>query len=224
MPFATYQELQNEIAGWLGDRTDLLPQIPSFIALCEASISGYVRCRETHERALAVLNEEYEWLPSDFAAMDYVAFGSGNGDRVRLPYKTMEQIDALGVSGNQTAAPCAVTTVGKQLRFYPPPTPLVIPDGVDPDLTPQKCRHFEVVYWTKVLALGPDADSTNDVLLNYPDIYLFGSLIKAEPYILNDARLDLWKSEYADAVDRANGMEKGGSLAALTISTPGDCP
>lgn len=225
MPFQTYQELQDELVRWLGERTDLVPQIPAFIALAEETISGDLRCREQHERALALLTEEYEYLPANFAAVDYVSFGTGNGDRVRVPYRTMQQIDALGLSGTQTDAPCAFSIVGPQIRFAPAPTPFVTPDGVDPDLEPQKCRHFEMVYWTKVAPLGvlPEAEK-NVVLLNYPSIYLFGSLCAAEPYLVNDARLPLWKAQYAESIERANGLDKAGTLATMAISTPGDAP
>jgi hypothetical protein len=224
MPFQTYQQLQDELVRWLGERTDLIPQIPAFIALAEEAISGDLRCREQHDRALALLTEEFEFLPANFAVVDYVRFGSGNGDKVRLPYRTMQQIDALGLSGQQTDAPCAFSIVGAQIRFAPAPTPFTVPDGVDPDLEPQKCRHFEIVYWTRVAPLGPDPAGANVVLLTYPGIYLFGSLCAAEPYMANDQRVPLWKAQYGEAVDRANTLDKAGTLATMAISAPGNTP
>jgi hypothetical protein len=224
MPFQTYQQLQDELVRWLGERTDLVPQIPAFIALAEETISGDLRCREQHERALALLTEEFEYLPANFAAVDYVRYGSGAGDHVRVPYRTGQQIDALGLSGQQTVAPCAFSIIGTQIRFAPAPTPFEAPAGVDPDLQPEKCRHFEIMYWTKVATLGPAPDAANVVLLNYPSVYLFGSLCAAEPYMANDQRLPLWKAQYGEAVDRANGMDKAGTLATMQISAPGDTP
>src|SRR4029453_14288644 len=95
MALGTYAELQSAIMGWRGDRTDLVDQIPTFVALAEEDMSGRLRAREQHERVVALLTEEYEWLPENFAAVDYLAYGSGSGDRVRLPFRTMGEVDNL---------------------------------------------------------------------------------------------------------------------------------
>jgi hypothetical protein len=223
MAFATLSELLAALQGWLGDRTDLVDQLPTFVALAEEDMSGKLRARELHHRALAVLNEEYEWLPANFAAVDYLAYGSGGGDRVRLPYRTMAQLDAQPQLGTATDTPCAYSLIGSQIRFAPPPAPLVVPPGVDPDLEPAKCRHFELVYWSKVAPLTAP-ESTNIVLTTYPSCYLYGSLVAAEPYILNDARLPMWKTQYEEAVERASLGDKRDTHAALVVSTPGETP
>lgn len=224
MALSNLTELTNALVGWLGDRTDLVDLIPNFIALAEEDMSGRLRARELHERSVAILTEEYEWLPDDFAAIDYLTFGSGAGDRVRVPFRTGPQLDNI-VNGTSTAdTPCAYTLIGTQIRFLPPPTPFVTPDGVDPDLEPLKCRHFELVYWTKVPALTPD-NNTNIVLIKYPSCYLYGSLVAAEPFILNDARLPMWQQQYSAAVERANAGDRADTLGhALQISMPGDAP
>jgi hypothetical protein len=224
MAFGNRGELETEIISWLGERTDLIPKVPSFIVLCEEMISGRLRCREQHERALALLNEEYEWLPTNFAAVDHVVAGSGAGDRARLPYRTLQQLDSQGQShSTSTDMPCAFSIIGNQIRFSPPPTPFVIPDGVDPDLQPGLCRHFEIVYWTKVAPLTAPA-SYNVVLQQYPSIYLFGSLVAAEPYLVNDPRVQLWASAFNDAIDSANGLDKMGTLTTPQVSLPEYAP
>jgi len=42
-------------------------------------------------------------------------------------------------------------------------------------------------------------DATNWLLTNHPGVYLYGSLIEAEPYLVNDTRIKLWASLYKDA-------------------------
>jgi hypothetical protein len=223
MAFGTLSELLTALQGWLGDRTDLVDQLPNFVALAEEDMSGKLRARELHDRVVALLTEEYEWLPVDFAAVDYLAFGSGSGDRVRLPYRTMQQIDNDKRYGQSLETPCVYSIIGTQIRFAPPPTPIVVPPGVDPDLEPWKARHFELVYWRKVAPLTAPA-STNVVLTNYPSCYLYGSLVAAEPFILNDARLGMWKGLYEEALDRASAGDKRDTHAAMVVSMPGDAP
>jgi len=219
MPFATFAELQTALQGWLGDRTDLVDQIPNFVALAEEDMSGRLRARELHERVVALLTEEYEWLPTDFAAVDYLAYGSGAGDRVRLPFRTMAQLDNEPNGMEQSDIPCAYSIIGTQIRFFRPPTPIVVPPGVDPDLEPWKARHFELIYWRRVAPLTAPT-STNVVLANYPSCYLYGSLVAAEPFILNDQRVPMWQAQYQAAIDRASAGDKQDTLARLTVSMP----
>lgn len=228
MAFANRAELEAEIIAWLGERTDLVPKVPAFIALAEEAMNGTLRCREQHERALALLTEQFEYLPANFAAHDYLTVGDGTtggqSSRRRLPYKTMQQIDNDGLgSAGSCEMPAAYSVSGMQIMFAPPPTPFVEPPGVDADLEPQKCRHFELVYWTKVSPLTAP-DSTNVVLQNYPSVYLFGALVAAEPYMANDPRIQLWGEQYVGAVERANGMDKMGTHSQLTRALPEYAP
>ena len=42
-------------------------------------------------------------------------------------------------------------------------------------------------------------NTTNWLITNAPDIYLYGSMLEAEPFIMNDERVPLW----ATALERA---------------------
>lgn len=42
--------------------------------------------------------------------------------------------------------------------------------------------------------------ATNWVLDDHPDVYLYATLIEAAPYLKDDARVPVWKSEYAERV------------------------
>ena len=45
-------------------------------------------------------------------------------------------------------------------------------------------------------ALAP----TNDILTDSPDVYLYGSLLEAEPFLQNDARVQLWATAFQQAI------------------------
>ena len=75
------------------------------------------------------------------------------------------------------------------------------------------------VYYKKLDALS-DSSPTNDILTNYPDIYLFGSLAEAELYLKNDQRAGLWDQRFLAGIrgankDHARARRKGGALQAV---------
>jgi hypothetical protein len=64
---------------------------------------------------------------------------------------------------------------------------------------PSSSYTMEIDYYAKVAALS-DAAPTNTMLTNNPDIYLYGSLMEAEPFIMNDGRVALWQAAFARAI------------------------
>jgi len=53
-------------------------------------------------------------------------------------------------------------------------------------------------YWADFSGMNND-DETNSVLRIAPDLYLYGSLMEAEAYLVNDPRVQLWQQKYAEA-------------------------
>ena len=50
------------------------------------------------------------------------------------------------------------------------------------------------------------SDSTNTLLSDHPDIYLYLSLAAAAPFMKNDARIQVWKSLALEAIADANAQ------------------
>tara|TARA_Y100000310_G_scaffold337227_1_gene423788 strand:+ start:825 stop:1715 length:891 start_codon:yes stop_codon:yes gene_type:complete len=64
---------------------------------------------------------------------------------------------------------------------------------------PSSSYTLEIDYYAKVAALS-DAAPTNTMLTNNPDLYLYGSLMEAEPFLMNDGRVDLWRAAFGKAI------------------------
>ena len=64
---------------------------------------------------------------------------------------------------------------------------------------PSSSYMMEIDYYAKVAALS-DAAPTNDMLTNNPDLYLYGSLLEAEPFLMNDARVQLWANAFRQSM------------------------
>lgn len=50
-----------------------------------------------------------------------------------------------------------------------------------------------------------DSNTSNWILADYPDIYLYGALMEAAPYLHDDARVTIWAQLYAASVSALKG-------------------
>ena len=57
-----------------------------------------------------------------------------------------------------------------------------------------------MLYYKTFDALGDD-NTTSTMLTNNPDIYLYGVLLEAEPFLMNDQRVQLWATAFRQAID-----------------------
>lgn len=80
---------------------------------------------------------------------------------------------------------------------------------------------LNVRYYAKVPPLGA-SNPTNWLLESHPDAYLFGALTEAEPYLVNDARMALWKDRGDTAIQGIQLADDQARFAGgtLEIATP----
>ena len=178
MAITTYSELKTAIANWL-DRTDLDDRIPEFIQLAEARHRRDFKIRrmETRVTANTIADTEYYSLPDNFTAMRNIQLNTD--PKTPLEYLTPEQMDRIK-GGSTKGKPKAYSIIGNNFQLRP------IPDGV---------YEIEMLYYKYFTALS-DSNTTNDMLTYHPDLYLYGSLVEAEPYLQNDKRIQTWAGFY----------------------------
>jgi len=178
MAISNYSELKTAIASWL-DRTDLTDIIPDFIALAETRHKRDFKIRrmETRVTANTIDGSEFYSLPDDYVAMRNIKLNTD--PKTPLEFLTPEIMDRLN-AGSSKGTPKAYTIKGNNIELRP------IPDGV---------YQVEVSYYKHFTALS-DSNTTNDMLTHHPDIYLYGALVEAEPYLQNDKRIQVWSGYY----------------------------
>lgn len=174
MALDTYDGLKGEIAGWL-NRQDMEAVIPTFIRLLEAQVERSLRVREMIARARAEITEEFTVLPQDFLAIEHAIVN--NAKPITLEWVPMNQIDAL-----------QATLDPGELKYF-----TIIGDELEVAPFPQGASEIEVVYYRQLDKLS-DARQTNWLLERHPDLYLYGTLMQAAPYLKNDERVGLWSS------------------------------
>lgn len=200
MSITTYSELKTAVANWL-HRADLTSYIPDFIAVAETMINDDVTIREMEKRATATADTttRYLALPTRFRIMRRLQLNTSPISE--LDYIAHLQMNSVVKSGS--GQPIYYSVVGSEIEF---------------DIKPSSAYTVEMSYIEKVQALS-DSNTTNSILTNYPSIYLYGSLVAAEPYLANDQRITTWATLYQSAVDAANSSYNSGQHSAgpLTV-------
>jgi hypothetical protein len=193
----SYSELQTSVANWLA-RGDLAATIPEFIQLAEAEIGRRVRRRVI--RTTMTLTGAATPLPADCAELRSIKPMTGAPWRDHpLRGGTKEMLDEAaahyaGVPGE----PRVFAVVGDEL--------LVTPAPAGP-------RTFEVVYYERLTPLSA-ANGSNAVLVEAPDIYLWGALAQAAPFLQHDERLPIFQGKFDAAVAQLDAAREREESAA----------
>lgn len=182
MAISNYGELKTAVANWM-DRDDLSSRIPEFIALAEARFNRVLRIRamESKQTASTVAGQQNLALPTNYIQMRNVQMNTS--PVTPMQYVTPEIFDRL-YGGSATGTPKFYSIIANELQLGP---------------TPDTVQTIEMLFYKKFNALVNDSDD-NWVLINAPDVYLYGSLMEAEPFIMNDARTALWAEAFQNAI------------------------
>jgi hypothetical protein len=176
----TYAELQSAVGNWL-NRDDLTDRIPEFITLAEARFNRVVRAPDMLSRNDAfAIDGQYEDVPSGF--LEASRFVLLTSPVTVLEYKTPQEIAELRHTRSSQGKPAYYTVVGGSFEFLP---------------TPDSSYTASLLYYARLTAVS---SSWNWLATSHPDIYLYGALCAAEPYVQNDERLLVWKSQLNEAL------------------------
>jgi hypothetical protein len=65
---------------------------------------------------------------------------------------------------------------------------------------PDQSYAGNLFYWQKPAPLS-NANPSNWILANHPDVYLFGALTASAPYLMDDARVAVWSGLFSAAME-----------------------
>jgi hypothetical protein len=183
MALTTYAELKTSIGDWL-NRSDLTSVIPDFISLAEAQIERTLRARQMIVRANASFDAQYGAVPSDFLETKSLKLTSTN-PQTPLEFLSIDALDQKAAEYTASGKPRFFGVVGGQLRIVP---------------TPDSTYTTELTYYAKLSKLST-SNTSNWLLSSSPDIYLYGALLQAAPYLQDDARIQTWATLYERALN-----------------------
>jgi len=199
MSYTNYSDLQASVAGYLG-RSDLTTQIPDFIRFAEIRLGRELRTRLMLNSATAptIANDAKVALPTDFLEIRDL-FIQGNPRRP-LSYMSPSAF-SREAKADIIGLPVFYTLLASEFQFAP------VPDAI---------YTLEVLYYAKPTFLST-ANTSNVFLANYPDALLYGSLIEAEPYLINDARSQLWSTLYDRAIKNITEANESSEFAGVPL-------
>lgn len=196
MALTDYAGLQASVANFLM-RGDLTAAIPDFIALAEAQMNRRLRVRRMITRLPAFsIDAEYVNLPADFAGP--------------ITFKLTSNRDVLDCIAPDAIAERKFEMGGVQ---SPPGAYCVNGDQFEFDAAPVDPYGAQLVYYARIPALS-DVNTTNWLLANHPDAYLYGALMQSAPYLQEDERLSTWAQLFTAVLADIETLDKRESFGA----------
>jgi len=198
MALSTYTELKAALADWL-HRTDLTSQIVDFIDLAEVEINSEIRTRQMQvdETLSLTSGTKTVALPSryiDPISLELVITGENN---TPLFYVSPQNISSNTATSSR---PVFWTINGDNIEFE------YLADQTY-SLSFRMLKGYDLA-----------ATETNDLLTKYPGLYLFGALLQAAPYMVDDQRIGTWQNSYDKALSKAKKVE-GRNSRLVTLRT-----
>jgi len=195
---STYSELQTAVGSWL-NRSDLTSNIPDFIKLAEASFNRVLRTRNQIKRATSTVSTQFVTQPTDLLELYNIQINSS--PIRRLEQVSLTKIDELKEGSSDSGKPLYFSITGSDFELYP---------------TPDTSYTLELVYYSTITSLS-DTNTTNFLLTNHPDIYLYGTLVQAEPYLMNDERIGTWGALLGKAIEELRVSDERSQTESGTL-------
>lgn len=200
MSFTSYSDLQTTIAGYLA-RTDLTTQIPDFIRLAETRLRRDLRIRQMLKSVTTatVAADSTVELPSDFLEVrDLVVVGN--------PVQPLSYFSPSAFNRNtrtwESGKPNNYTVLANDFQLSP------IPDAV---------YTVQLFYFAAPVFLS-DSNTSNVFLANTPDALLYGALLEAAPYLMDDARINTWGTMFDRAMASITRSDEQGQYSGVPLA------
>jgi len=203
-----YTELQAALTNWL-NRTDLASRIPEFIALAEPDMRR--RLRDSRSSSTLTMGAGTNLSAVPAAAKEIESIRYNESDK-QYPLRKMTAAQLARVRSSGNGIPQAFAVYGSQIHW---------------DRPSSDAFQTEVTYIEKITPLSVGSP-TNTTLTNSPDIYLYGSLMQAAPFLEHDERVALWSAAYENALAAENAAREGADFGTgvemdLPVAFGEDC-
>lgn len=203
MAITTYTELKSAIADWI-HRTDLTTQIVDFITLAETEINTDFRIRlmEADNTVSLTSGARTISLPTGYIEPISLELVISGEDNTPLIYVQPQQL-RINNSSNSRIRPVYWTINGATIEF------------------PSQADQTYSLKFRMLKEYDLAATSTNTLLDNYPNIYLYAALTQAAKYTRDNQLQQTFQMCYEqlrEKIKRKEGRSK--TLATLKTESP----
>lgn len=200
MSISTYSELKTAVANYLA-RTDLTDQIPDFIRFAEIRLRRELRIRQMLKTVTSSTTggDSTVELPSDFLEIrDFLVVSNP----VQPLTYSSPAVFSRNTRSTQSGMPLDYTILATEFQLAP------IPDST---------YTVKLLYYFAPTFLG-DSNQSNAFMVNAPDALLYAALLEAEPYIMNDARVNTWGGMYDRAISTLTKSDESSQYSGVPLS------
>ncbi len=183
MALASYANLTAAVADWL-HRSDLTTPIADFVVIAENRINREVRCADMETAYTGTIASGVIAVPTDFLEWKavYIDSNGANG----LQPKSWEWVLQNYPTRSSDGLPKFIARNASNFEFGP---------------YPDSTYSVKGTYYKRLAAVS---SSWHNLATEYPDLYLFGTLVAAAPYIGDDPRIPTWNAMYESIRDSIN--------------------
>lgn len=179
----TWTALKAVVADYLA-KSNLSTQVPDFIYLAETRLFRRLNLLGFEDVETGTMTSGTATLALPTGHSETRSFYITSGDTIYTvrpkPPHVFFETDGVNDSGT----PAIMAVIGSNLHFGP---------------TPDADYAYTHHYVGKPQHLGA-SQATNWLLTNAPDVYLYASLLEAEPFLKNDPRIAVWRDFLAQAI------------------------
>lgn len=198
-----YSTLVTAISDYLA-RSDLNTYVPNFLQNAQRKLYRGLRLRFMETALSGTTSSGVLAVPSDYLELKYAYINTS--PKVFLERTTPETIYVKYRSINSSGKPLDIAREGSNFIFGPLP---------DSDYA------VAGIYYALPTLLS-ETNTTNWFITNAPDALLYGALLEAQPFLMNDKRIPVWEQMLGQSIaliKRENDRENfSGSTLATRVS------
>lgn len=206
MALTTYAELQASVIAWmnLGNVSTL---VPDFIVLAESDMNLTIRARQnTASATVTFASTGLASLPTGFREVNTVRLTAS--PRYDMESVSLDRLAELLASSTTAGNPEVFAVDGENLSCWPLPS-------ADTDA---------VCHYTRTIPALTDSNTSNWVLANYPQAYLYGALAHGFAWHDDTENEQKFRAKFEDAMARINregrSLMGGSATMLLEMTTP----
>ena len=185
-PVDDYTPLLARIADWL-DRTDLTTKIPTFISLAENAMFRELRLRQTEIIRQGTTTSDTIVLPLGIRAIEKLAITSSGVEYI-LDYAS----DGVSKLTYSTGLPSRYTIENNAIRLL---------------ISPSQTYTYKLHYIPNLDPIST-TNTSNWLSTNAPDLYLFGALVQAAFYTMDDAQAARFGPRFSQTLDSVRQVDE----------------
>ena len=198
MAFTNYNSFVTTVENYLA-RTDLTSVIPDFVQMAQLRMSRDLRTEAMLKVATTTPTDNKVAFPTDFLELREMHF-QGNPPII-LEFQSPDLFFRNGQT-SLSGRSHYFTMLGTEFQFAP---------SQDSSYT------IQILYYAQPTFISTTT-SSNLYLAYYPDALLYATLAEAEPYLMNDPRVQTWSALYDRAIANIKTSDLGQTYAYTTLN------